>query len=322
MFVIAPLVGLAATFLLLGMLLRWPALLPIRDIPNDRSLHTKTIPRIGGIAVTAGVTAACVFLRQQPSLVDVLPVVIVVVISLVDDIRGVPAKWRLLAHLSAAAIFVLGHLQLTFLFAIPFVLAIVWMTNLYNFMDGSDGLAGGMALIGFSVYSVAAFLAHHGDLALVSASIACSAGAFLFFNFHPAKVFLGDVGSIPLGFAAGSLGLLGWNRNIWPLWFPFLVFSPFIVDATLTLVKRISRSEKVWEGHRDHYYQRLVRMGWGHRRTALAEYALMISVGSSALAALRWTQSMQFILLLIWALVYVGLVFLIERAWRQFQTRH
>jgi UDP-N-acetylmuramyl pentapeptide phosphotransferase/UDP-N-acetylglucosamine-1-phosphate transferase len=318
--VIAPLVGLAATFLLLAVFLRWPALLSIRDVPNERSLHTKTTPRIGGIALTAGVVLSLMFLEHKVSLVVALPAAILVVISLIDDVRGLAAKWRLLCHLCAATIFVFSELQLSLLFAISFVLAIVWMINLYNFMDGVDGLAGGMAMIGFSVYGVGAFLAHFTDLAVVSFSIACSASAFLLYNFHPAKIFLGDVGSILLGFAAGSLGLLGWNRSIWPLWFPLLVFSPFIIDATLTLLKRFSRRERVWEGHREHYYQRLVRMGWGHSKTALVEYGLMACVGSSALIALRWSPSMQVVLLVGWAFVYLGIAFSIDRAWRRYQA--
>jgi UDP-GlcNAc:undecaprenyl-phosphate/decaprenyl-phosphate GlcNAc-1-phosphate transferase len=246
MFVITPFVSFAVTFLLLGIFLRWPGLLPIQDIPNERSLHTQTIPRIGGIALMAGVVLACVSFSEKGISVIVLPIVILVAISLVDDIRGVAAKWRLLAQLCATAIFVLNQSELTLLFGIPFVIAIVWMTNLYNFMDGSDGLAGGMAVVGFSVYAIAALFARQSDLAVISFSIAGSAMAFLLYNFPPAKVFLGDVGSIPLGFAAGSIGLLGWNSGAWPLWFPLLVFSAFIVDATLTLTRRLSRREKVW----------------------------------------------------------------------------
>lgn len=270
----------------------------------------------------AGAELAYTVLVRPPMLSVAVPVLLLVGISLADDILNLPASWRILAHFVAAAAFVycglgLGPMNIA---ALGLVVAMVWMINLYNFMDGSDGLAGGMAVVGFSAYGVAAVLSRDSDVAVVSFSMACSATAFLIYNFHPAKVFLGDVGSIPLGFAAGSLGLFGWNKGIWPLWFPLLVFSPFIVDATLTLAKRFFRREKVWEAHREHYYQRIVRMGWGHRRTALVEYVLMICVGSSALVALRWTQSMQLTLLLSWTLIYLGLALLLDRAWRQYQA--
>lgn len=320
MYLIALFLSFSATFLSLGIFLRWPALFPILDIPNERSLHIQTVPRIGGIALTIGIALGCLYFFEKPSMSIVFPVALLVATSIVDDIRRVAAKWRLLAQLCAATMFVVSQLQFTSLFAIPFfALAIIWMTNLYNFMDGSDGLAGGMAVIGFSIYGVAALIGGNANLAVVSFIIVGSAAAFLIYNFHPAKVFLGDAGSIPLGFAAASIGLLGWNWDIWAIWFPLLVFSPFIVDTSITLGKRCFRREKIWEAHKAHYYQRVVRMGWGHRRAALFEYVLMLCVGLSALTALNWTQLMQYLLIMIWAIVYLGLVCLVDRAWKQYQ---
>lgn len=269
-----------------------------------------------------GAFGAYAMLYRQPLRGIEFPILLLIVVSFADDVWGLPAILRFLAHFVAAIIFVYAGLGLASvsIVAILMVIVVVWMINLYNFMDGSDGLAGGMAVIGFCVYGVAALLSHRSDLAVISFSIAASAIAFLIYNFHPAKVFLGDVGSIPLGFAAGSLGLLGWNRSIWPLWFPLLVFSPFIVDATLTLLTRQLRGERVWEGHREHYYQRMVRMGWGHSKTALVEYGLMACAGISALIALRWSASMQIVLLVGWAFVYLGIAFSLDRAWRRYQA--
>ena len=319
---LAPVAAFTATLLLLAMFLRTGLFTWIRDVPNQRSLHSHPIPRIGGIALMIGAFGAYTMLVRHPLWIIVIPVLLLTGISFADDVWDLPARWRFLAHFVAATIFVywgVGPSSIDIV-AIVVVFAMVWMINLYNFMDGSDGLAGGMAVVGFSAYGVAALLAHRSDLAVFSFSIACSATAFLLYNFHPAKVFLGDVGSIPLGFAAGSIGLLGWNRGTWPVWFPLLVFSPFIVDATLTLIKRLSRGEKAWEGHCDHYYQRMVRMGWGHRRTALSEYVLMTCAGISAIAGLRCTQSMQLILLIAWTLAYLALTFIIDRAWQRYQA--
>jgi UDP-N-acetylmuramyl pentapeptide phosphotransferase/UDP-N-acetylglucosamine-1-phosphate transferase len=162
-------------------------------------------------------------------------------------------------------------------------LALAWLTNLYNFMDGSDGLAGGMALIGFGAYAIASAVTGHRPLLVFDVALAAAAAAFLWFNFSPARIFLGDVGSVPLGFLAGALGLVGWRDDLWPLWFPALVFAPFIADATVTLLRRLYRREKVWQAHREHYYQRLVRMGLGHRGTALLGYALMLVCAAAAL---------------------------------------
>ena len=146
-------------------------------------------------------------------------------------------------------------------------LAVAWITNLYNFMDGSDGLAGGMSVAGFGAYSIAAWLAGDAATGALCAAISGASVAFLLHNFYPARIFMGDVGSIPLGFLAAALGIVGWRNDAWPLWFPLLVFGPFIGDATVTFFKRVARRERVWRAHREHYYQRMVRMGFGHRGT-------------------------------------------------------
>jgi UDP-N-acetylmuramyl pentapeptide phosphotransferase/UDP-N-acetylglucosamine-1-phosphate transferase len=164
-------------------------------------------------------------------------------------------------------------------------------------MDGSDGLAGGMAAIGFGAYALAAHAGGDAAIAALSTALASSASAFLVYNHHPARIFLGDVGSIPLGFLAAALGLAGWRNDLWPLWFPVLVFGPFIGDATLTLVKRLVRGERIWQAHRSHYYQRMVQMGFGHRRTAWVGYVVMASCAGAALLARNqapWLQALAF----------------------------
>jgi UDP-N-acetylmuramyl pentapeptide phosphotransferase/UDP-N-acetylglucosamine-1-phosphate transferase len=118
-----------------------------------------------------------------------------------------------------------------------------------------------------------------------------------------------------LGFLASCLGLVGWLQYGWAWWFPILVFSPFIVDASMTLAKRICARAEIWQAHRDHYYQRLVQMGWGHRRTALAEYGLMSICGTAAIAGLKWPPSMQLALLVAVALIYAALIASVEIAW-------
>jgi UDP-N-acetylmuramyl pentapeptide phosphotransferase/UDP-N-acetylglucosamine-1-phosphate transferase len=255
------------------------------DRPNERSLHEQPVPRTGGIAVLAGTAGSLAF--GVGSLW--LPIVLaagLAVLSFVDDVRGLHTAMRLAAHLAAAGLvvwYLLSPMQPLAL--VLLALAVAWITNLYNFMDGSDGLAGGMALIGFGAYALAAALAGHVPLAALDIALAASAGAFLLLNFPPARIFLGDVGSVPLGFLAAALGLAGWRDDVWPLWFPLLVFAPFIGDATLTLLRRLARGERVWRAHREHYYQRLVRMGAGHRGAALTGYALMVVCALAALYA-------------------------------------
>jgi UDP-N-acetylmuramyl pentapeptide phosphotransferase/UDP-N-acetylglucosamine-1-phosphate transferase len=133
----------------------------------------------------------------------------------------------------------------------------------------------------------------------------------MMFNFDPARVFMGDAGSIPLGFLAGGIGLLGVVLGRSPVWFPVLVFAPFVIDASVTLLRR----ERFWAAHRQHYYQRLVRMGWSHRRLALAEYVLMAGSGLTALWLLGVAPLVHLAGLVVWLLIYVLLMWRIDRRW-------
>jgi UDP-N-acetylmuramyl pentapeptide phosphotransferase/UDP-N-acetylglucosamine-1-phosphate transferase len=241
-------------------------------------------------------------------------------VSFVDDVRSLPVAVRLPCHLAAAAWAVgvawpgaQGPGALAIALAVVAVLAIAWMTNLFNFMDGADGLAGGMALIGFGALAFAAL--RGGDAALANASLALAAAAagFLVFNFPPARVFMGDAGSVPLGFLAGALGWLGAVRDVWPGWYPVLVFSPFIVDASVTLAWRAARSEPLLRAHRAHYYQRLVLGGWSHRKLAVAAWVLMAAVAASAIVALGQRPAVQGAIIFAWAIAYVALLLAVDR---------
>lgn len=315
----APLIGALTTLLVLTFILTLGKRIIIHDIPNERSLHTRPVPRVGGLALLVGILAGWMVLTPFWSWWIILPTLGLFLLSLVDDMRSLSPRIRLVGHFIAASLVVLGA-NIPLLWIAPVLLLIVWMTNLYNFMDGSDGLAGGMALFGFSAYSAAAWLAGDEGFALLNLSIAAAALSFLFFNFHPARVFMGDAGSIPLGFLSATLGLYGWQNEIWPLWFPLLTFSPFIVDATLTLYQRLRRGEKLSQAHRSHYYQRLVQMGWGHRNTALGEYALMLLTGMTALWGAGMSPTHAHYLLLVWCIVYLALTAWIDRRWRAHQS--
>ena len=268
----------------------------------------------------AGVLCGWALLFSSLTWWVLLPLLILFVVSLLDDMHNLPVKQRLWVHLIAATVLVGGSglfAQQGVAIALAVLLFSVWLTNLYNFMDGSDGLAGGMALFGFGMYGIAAWLNHNTPLVLLNLCIAAAAASFLYYNFHPAKIFMGDAGSIPLGFLVAAMGLLGWQQGTWSLWFPFLVFSPFIADASITLLKRSLRGDKVTEAHCEHYYQHLIQMGWGHRNVALAEYVLMLAVSISALWLLNHPFPWQ--MLLAWGIVYACLMSLLDVRWNKFK---
>lgn len=290
----------------------------VLDRPNERSLHGLPVPRIGGIPIVL-VAAASLGFGAGALWLPLSLAVALAVVSFLDDVRGVSAGLRLLAHLGASLLvawYVLSPIEPLELVLIA--LGIAWITNLYNFMDGSDGLAGGMALSGFGAYAFAAWQVGNAPLALVSVVIAAAAAAFLIHNFHPARVFLGDVGAIPLGFLAGALGIVGWRDDVWPLWFPLLAFAPFIGDATLTLLRRLLRAERVWQAHKDHYYQRLVRMGLGHRGTACIAYAAMLLCAVAALFGRSQPPAVQAWIFLGATLVLAALAVWVDVRWARF----
>jgi UDP-GlcNAc:undecaprenyl-phosphate GlcNAc-1-phosphate transferase len=278
------------------------------DQPNDRSLHDVPIPRIGGIGIVLAVLPFALAYAQGTLGAIFGCAAALAALSAVDDARGLPVQVRLPAHALAALIAVLAFSQPP-MPAWPWswwgaaaVLGIVWSANLFNFMDGADGLAGGMAAIGFAAMAIAAqATTSTAPLALLCAALSSAGIGFLLHNFPPARVFLGDCGSIPFGFLAGTLGLYGVVADAWPAWFPLLVFSPFVVDATVTLALRAVRGERVWTPHREHAYQRLALAGWPRRRLAVAALALMAAAAVSALAALRVGEMLQCVIIFVWA---------------------
>lgn len=309
------LISCGLTFATLHLLLShgWAGSLAI-DTPNSRSLHASPTPRIGGLILVPVALASSLIFSQQPRLLLALAMGLCA-FSFVDDRWGLPVSLRLVAH--AAAVIVLCLWFGPSLSVGAFGLAIVtliWGINLFNFMDGTDGLAGGMALFGFAVFGWTMMDALP-QMAHLAFSLAAATAGFLMLNFSPARVFMGDAGSVPLGFLAGGVGLIGCLQDAWPVWFPLLVFSPFIADASMTLLKRLLRGERFWHAHRDHYYQRLVRMGWSHRKVALAEYALMVACGGSALIMLHADFEIQLLGLSLWIVAYSGLMLGIDSRW-------
>ena len=311
------------------------------DHPNERSLHERPVSRSGGLAILAGVAAGLAtvaFARPAAFLEPLAPgygwvlagALIIAAVSFTDDVRRVSPAVRIVSHLAAAACVVLAGLSAerivlpgTVLHLGPAagaaftVLFVAWLVNLYNFMDGMDGFAAGMAAIGFA--ALAALCAGQGatGLAAVNLAVAAAALGFLPFNFPPARIFMGDLGSTLLGYLCAVTMLWSERSASVPLWISALVFSPFIVDSSVTLARRAIAGERPWRAHRDHFYQRLVRLGWGHRKTVVREYGLMLACACSAAAALRLPAVAQGALLGAWVVAYFILALRVTRLERR-----
>ena len=153
----------------------------------------------------------------------------------------------------------------------------------------------------------------------MSANLIVVAGVagFILFNFPPAKIFMGDSGASTLGFLVAAYSLWASVEGLFPIWVALLVFSPFIVDATVTLLRRALAGERVWEAHKSHFYQRLVQLGWGHKKTVLHGYLLMVLCGVSAFFSLQMSVFLQWLTIAIWALIYVAIMIRVTRLERQ-----
>lgn len=309
--------------LVIVVLARHPGIAP-HDRPNERSLHEGVVPRAGGWAVMGGWTVAALVAGPLPGTsVASFGVVLAAVggvfaVSLVDDYRGVGAAWRFAVHV-ACAILVATMLSResgggpAWVAATSFVLVVA--TNGFNFMDGSDGLAGAMAASGFAALAAGAALAGAPHASLLALAVAVL--PFLARNVPPARIFLGDAGSAPVGFLAGAASVAGVAAGTWPAWFPLLVFLPFLADATATLAKRALSGERVWEAHRTHYYQRLVRGGFGHGGTLAVYGVLMLGCGATAVACAAWRPDAGLPALAVWVAIVALLFGGIDYHWRQ-----
>lgn len=300
--------------------------LHILDHPGERSLHSQPVPRSGGVAVLAGLLAGSLLLWARYPVgtngaLLVLATLVLALVSFLDDRYDVDQRLRILVHLLAAAFAIAagfrpGVLELPglsvmlpeWLTLAVIAMFIVWMINLYNFMDGMDGFAGGMTVFGFASLAILGLLQGNALFSAASGVVVGAAAGFLWFNFPPARIFMGDTGSSTLGLLAAVFILWGVRDEVFPLWLALLVFSPFIVDATVTLGLRLLRGEKVWLPHKTHYYQRLVQIGWGHRGTLLAEYCLMLSCSLSAILAWHWSVGVQLGLVVTWVIIYAALM--------------
>ena len=297
-----------------------------QDHPTVRSLHERPVSRVGGLAIWAGFLPAAL-LGEVPGAggsVWVPAWLAVTAISITDDWRGVRPALRLGVHVLAALAVATAMLRqgaadgawLTHALGIgATALALVWSANLFNFMDGNDGLAAAMAICGFGVYGAAATLS--GAPAATQLALAAAALPFLVVNLPPARTFLGDGGSVPLGFLAAVFGLAGVSAQTWPGWFPLLVFLPFVADATVTMIRRLANHENVFEAHKTHYYQRLHRMGAGHAGTLLFYVVLIAGTSASALFTLTTEMAAGWWVLGAWAAA-IGVLFAgIDYHWRK-----
>lgn len=292
------LVALAISFLSVGRLCRWAERHQVLDIPNERSSHTRPIPSGGGLSIVAvSLVGLILYWLSNPVwplrtlLAYEMGACMISTVSWLDDLQTVPNLVRFGIHSLGAvlAVLFLGYWDATTLpflgdvrfgpLGIPITFFwIVGLTNAYNFMDGIDGIAGvqavaagfGWALLGFS--EELPFVCFWGAL------VAASSLGFLFHNWSPARIFMGDVGSAFLGYSFACLAIVGQHEKPTMAFAGVVMVWPFIFDTVFTLFRRFKRRENIFKAHRSHLYQRLVIAGFSHRTVSMV-YAALDVVG-------------------------------------------
>lgn len=265
------------------------------DIPNERSSHKNPTPRGGGVAVVAAFLFGLLALLIRRDIdaesfyAIVLPGALVAIIGYLDDLgRVTAARLRLIGHFVAAliAIYILGGLPPMPLFSatldiglvgnIIAVLFLVWMLNLFNFMDGIDSITGIEALTSCLILTI--FLINKSDTELwrVPALLCAAVIGFLYFNWPPAKIFLGDIGSGFIGFTIGTISLVIAKSQPLITWAVIILLGVFIVDATVTLIRRVYDKQQISAAHRSHAFQHLANNADRHLKVSLSIAAVNI----------------------------------------------
>lgn len=264
------------------------------DLPNARSSHSQPTPRGGGLAIVVSFNLALLVAWWLGGVASKFAAaagvggLLIAAVGFLDDRHNLPARWRFLVHLVAAGLALwwldgfpslpLFDLELSFgWFGIPLgMLCIVWLLNLYNFMDGIDGIAGVEAATVAAGAGLLLWL--HGDAAMAGVMLLLAAAVlgFLAWNWPPARIFMGDVGSAYLGFVLGVMALATSADGLLNLWVWLILLAVFIADATLTLLRRLLRGERWYEAHRTHAYQHASRRFGSHRKVTLAVGALNV----------------------------------------------
>lgn len=278
------------------LVLAWLRHRAILDHPNERSSHALPTPRGGGIAVVGVLVVAWALFGPPCAKIAAGLALVLAVLSWIDDIKtgGLSPLVRLTAQFVAvaAALVLWPDRGLVFAGLLPPVadavlagLLWIWFINAFNFMDGIDGISGiEITAVGLGAVLVTGISGINGANALFGATLAAAALGFLVWNWHPAKVFLGDVGSVPLGFLLGFLLIKLAADGQWAA--ALILPAYYLADATITLVRRLLRGDKVWRAHKEHFYQRAHQAGLSHARVSGAVGGTgLVLAGLAGLAA-------------------------------------
>ncbi|MGI6286440.1 putative undecaprenyl-phosphate N-acetylglucosaminyl 1-phosphate transferase [Moorella humiferrea] len=321
MHVLALILAGAVSFGLTPLLCRLAPRLGAVDKPDARKIHRGLMPRLGGVAIYAGFVAAFCFLGYRESEYTGLFLggTLIMLVGLVDDIKNISPRLKLLGQIAAAALLVAFGVRVEFLtnpfdgllmlgkLAVPVTIFwIVGVTNALNLVDGLDGLAAGTSFIAAVTIAVVAWLNGEGEVALLSLALAASVLGFLPFNFHPARTFMGDCGSMFLGFNLASLAVIGLTKSatVISLFIPVVILGLPILDTFLAIVRRLYNHRPIFAPDKGHLHHCLLAQGLTQRQAVAVIYLVNACLGASAVLLTRLTTDQG-------VLILVGLAVLI-----------
>ncbi|AJO24019.1 MraY family glycosyltransferase [Weizmannia coagulans] len=286
------------------------------DKPNQRKVHMKVMPRLGGLAIYISFIAGVLLLQPDSphSLPILLGSLIIVITGMVDDVRELSPRVKLIGQLAAALVVVLSGIHVEFInlpfggqlefgiFSIPLtILWIVGVTNAINLIDGLDGLAAGVSSIALLTISGMAIIMGDAYVTVLGLILMASTIAFLFYNFYPAKIFMGDTGALFLGYMISVLSLLGFkNVTFISLIIPALILGVPISDTFFAIIRRLVHKQPLSAPDKSHLHHCLLRLGFSHRQVVLIIYAI---------AAMFSLAAFIFSMATLWgSLIFIGVI--------------
>lgn len=314
-YIVPFIIGLIVTLLVTPVVKKLAFRIGAVDLPNERKVHDKIMPRLGGLAIYLGVIASVWWMVADYKEIAaiMLAATIVVITGVIDDRVELKPIVKLSGQLIAAVIVVYFGMQMEFIH-LPFsgtdifnfgilsvpisILWIVGVTNSINLMDGLDGLASGVTAIATTTMLVLAIMMGNVPVIILASALLGSLIAFLFFNFHPAKIFMGDSGSLFLGFMMAVLSLLGFKQATFAsLILPILILGVPISDTLFAILRRMANKRPISSPDKQHLHHCLLNMGLSHRVTVLVIYGISAFFGASAILLSRATLWVEIIVL-------------------------
>ncbi len=299
------------------------------DVPSERSIHKTAKPRTGGLGIFFNLILLSFFFIDGDEIkfyyYFLLLISLIFLVSLWDDIYSLSFLPKIITHVIAATLFSylyfssVNIIDFNYIYFFVIIFLIISSINLFNFIDGADGFVAGIFSCSILIFMFFIFLSQlpqSNNLLIFTSICFFSCIVFLYYNFFPSRIFLGDSGSTMLGFIFATVSIIGIDLRLWPYWFPVLLILPFLLDTGITLLKRIYKKQKIWLAHKEHYYQRMLLMGMSHTKLSILSYCYVLIAGMLGLVLDSFNNfKITVITFIFLCFTFSMLMFFIDKKW-------